>query len=197
MIGSACFAIGVIPAYATAVGPVWDAATFFAGSIFFTTAGFIQLALSGRRPPRTAWRGADAADWWAAAIQFIGTLLFNVSTGTVLFVAATSPAHDFTGWQPDAWGSLAFLIASALAMVAANRRHELWDPLARTWHGTILNMLGSIAFGVSAVGAYIVPSTGDPLNLVWANFGTFIGAVCFFVAAMLARRSEEAAAVTA
>jgi hypothetical protein len=176
---------------------VWDSATFFLGSLFFTTAAFIQLALSGRRPPLNAWRGADAADWWSAAIQFIGTLLFNLSTVTVLIVAATSPAHQFTGWRPDAWGSIAFLISSAFALVAANRRHELWDPLARTLHGTVLNMLGSIAFGISAVGAYVDPSSGDLRNLAWANVGTFIGAICFFLAAVLARRSDERAAVAA
>lgn len=193
MIGSACFALGVVPAYAAAVGPVWDAATFFLGSLFFTAAGFIQLALSGRRPPRNAWRGADAADWWSAAIQFVGTLLFNLSTVTVLIVAATSPAHEFSGWRPDAWGSIAFLISSSFALVAANRRHELWDPLARTLHGTVLNMLGSIAFGISAVGAYVDPSSGDLRNLAWANVGTFVGAVCFFLAAILARRADERA----
>src|SRR4051794_10843480 len=87
MVGSACFAIGAVPAYANAVGLVWDSATFFLGSIFFTLAAVIQLALSGRRPPRNTWQGADAADWWAAAIQFLGTLLFNLSTVAVLIQA--------------------------------------------------------------------------------------------------------------
>lgn len=128
------------------------------------------------------------SDWWSALIQFLGTLLFNISTLAVLVVAAASPPQDWTGWRPDAWGSIAFLISSALAMVAASTRHELWDPEARTWHGTILNMLGSIAFGFSAVGAYVVPATDELLNLAWANGGTFVGAVCFFVAALLARR---------
>ena len=193
MIGSACFAVGAVPAYANAVGPIWGSATFFVGSIFFTLAALIQLALSGRRPPRNTWQGADAADWWAAAIQFLGTLLFNLSTAAVLIEAAAAPAKEFTGWRPDAWGSIAFLISSTFALVAANRSGELWDPLARTWHGTILNMVGSIAFGFSAVGAYILPATGDVRNVEWANLGTFLGAVCFFVAAALAKRNIEAA----
>ena len=113
----------------------------------------------------------------------------------VLVSAVTSP-DAAAGWRPDAWGSLAFLISSALAMYAASRRHELWDPLARTWHGTTLNMLGSIFFGVSAVGAYVLPATGDLLNQVWANAGTFLGAACFFVAALLARRHPETADAT-
>lgn len=188
LLGSALFAVGAVPAYVDAVGPTWGAATFFAGSVCFTIGGLTQLALSGRRPPRSAWRGADAADWWSALIQFVGTLLFNVSTGSVLIAAIPASDRDLTGWQPDAWGSLAFLVSSALAIVAARRRRELWDPLARTWHGTTFNMLGSIAFAASAVGAYVVPSTSAPLSVAWTNGGTFVGAVFFFVAALLARR---------
>ncbi|TDN92842.1 hypothetical protein EV279_2375 [Microbacterium sp. BK668] len=191
MIGSACFAVGAVPAYADAVGPVWSSATFFLGSIFFTLAALIQLALSGRRPPERPLQGADAADWWSAAIQFVGTLLFNLSTAAVLVQAVASPAQELTGWRPDAWGSIAFLISSTLALVAANRSGELWDPLARTWHGTFLNMVGSIAFGFSAVGAYVLPATGDLRNLEWADLGTFLGAICFFLAAALARRNTE------
>ena len=48
MVGSAFFALGAVPWYADAVGPVWGSATFFVGSIFFTFAGLLQLLLSGR-----------------------------------------------------------------------------------------------------------------------------------------------------
>jgi hypothetical protein len=188
-IGSLFFALGAVPWYAQAVGPVWGAATFFVGSIFFTGAAFVQLALSGRRPPRRSSSPADFADWWSAAVQFAGTLLFNLSTGAVLVAATRETSTPATGWTPDAWGSAAFLLSSAAALVAAQRRHELWDPDARTAHGTWLNMAGSVFFGFSAVGAYVLPSTGDIFNLRWVNLGTFLGAVCFFLAAVLARRS--------
>jgi hypothetical protein len=191
MFGSACFAVGAVPWYASAVGPVWDSLTFFIGSILFTTAGLIQLLLSGRRPPFDGATRADAYDWWAAAIQFVGTLLFNVSTFAVLLGAMRETGDPAVGWTPDAWGSAAFLISSTLALFAAARRHELWDPRARTWHGTWLNMAGSVAFGVSAVGAYVLPATGDIVNVRWVNLGTFLGAVCFFVAAALSRRNSE------
>lgn len=190
-IGSVLFALGAIPWYADAVGATWTAATFFTGSIFFTLAGFIQLALSGRRPPRRSSSPADFADWWSAAVQFLGTLLFNVSTGAVLVGTVQGSTTASTGWVPDAWGSAAFLLSSAVALVAAYRRHELWDPDARTAHGTWLNMAGSVAFGFSAVGAYVVPATGDVFSVQWLNLGTFLGAVCFFLAAVLARRSLE------
>lgn len=190
-VGSALFFVGVLPAYSSWAGPVWTNATFFAGSIFFTMAGLIQLLLSGRRAPDTRMNRADRTDWWAAAIQFAGTLLFNASTGAALVAAIIEPDRAGAGWRPDAWGSIAFLVSSALAVVATKDRGELWDRDARTWHGTGLNMLGSIAFGVSAVAAFVRPATGDLVSAAMANFGTAIGAACFFVAALLARRTIE------
>jgi hypothetical protein len=190
-VGSVLFALGAIPFYAEWAGAVGVGVTFFAGSIFFTAAGFIQLSLSGRRPPRKGTNPADRADWWAAAIQFAGTLFFNVSTFVALLAAIADPTRLGAGWRPDAWGSVAFLVSSALAVVATKDRGELWDTDARTWHGTWLNLLGSIAFGVSAVGAYVVPETGTLVSMFWANLGTLIGALCFLVAALLSRRSID------
>lgn len=187
-IGSLCFFFGALPFYAEWAGAVGAGVTFFVGSLLFTTAGFIQLRLSGRLPPREHTNVADRADWWAAAIQFVGTLCFNVSTGVALAAAITAPEDIRAGWRPDAFGSVAFLVSSALAVVATRHRLALWDPMARTWHGTWLNMLGSIAFGVSAVGAYVSPRTDDFVSLFWDNFGTALGALCFFTAAILSRR---------
>lgn len=101
-------------------------------------------------------------------------------------IGSDTPA---AGWRPDAGGSILFLVSSALALVAAARRHELWDPLARTWHGTWLNAAGSVFFAVSAVGAFVVPSTQTLLDATAANAGTLAGASCFLVAALLSRRA--------
>lgn len=188
-LGSICFFVGPLPAYAAWAGEVGVAVTFFVGSLLFTTAGFIQLSLSGRRPPRKGMNAADRADWFAAAIQFVGTLFFNVSTGQALVAAVQAPDAVGIGWRPDAFGSIAFLVSSGLAVVATKDRGQLWDRDARTWHGTGLNLLGSIAFGVSAIGAYPIPGTGELVSVLWANLGTVIGALCFFVAAVLSRRT--------
>ncbi|MFC9561767.1 hypothetical protein [Agromyces sp. NPDC056965] len=187
-IGSLCFMAGAFPAYADWVGAVMVGITFFVGSLFFTAAAFIQLGLSGRRPPRRRTNTADRADWWSAAVQFAGTLSFNVSTGVALAAAIAAPERLGAGWRPDAVGSIAFLVSSALAVVATRHRLALWDSHARTWHGTWLNMIGSVAFAVSAVGAYVSPVTGDFVSQFWANLGTLLGALCFFVAAVLSRR---------
>ncbi len=193
-IGSLCFALGALPGYLALVGAVADNITYFIGSLFFTTAAFIQLRLSGRWRPG-AWKSReDWDDWWAAAIQFIGTLFFNVSTATALFQHLSAEQAKQHVWRPDALGSICFLAASALAAVATTHREHLWDPEARNWWNTWLNMLGSIAFGVSAVAAKAVGSSGDVRNAEWVNLGTFAGAICFLVAALLVLPPREAVA---
>jgi drug/metabolite transporter (DMT)-like permease len=191
-IGSLFFMLGAIPPYLTAVGATVDNLTFFIGSLFFTAAGFIQLSLSGRRPPRRESNRPDRFDWWSAAIQFLGTLFFNLSTLEALITAANSTTRVGDGWRPDAFGSIAFLISSAFAVAATTERDKLWDPHARTWRCSWLNMVGSVLFGLSAIGAYTIPATSDPVSLFWANAGTFAGAACFFVAAALSRPSPVA-----
>lgn len=187
-IGSLFFAIGAVPFYADAVGDAVTNLTFFIGAVFFTLAALIQLLLSGRRPPRRDSSRADRADWWAAAVQFAGTLFFNLSTTAALITALNESARVGSGWRPDAWGSICFLVASAFAVVATTDRDGLWDPKARSWRCTWLNMAGSVLFGLSAIGAYTIPATSDLVSQFWANAGTFLGAVCFLVAALLSRR---------
>ena len=48
-----------------------------------------------------------------------------------------------------------------------------------------LNMLGSVAFMLSAIAGFVVPSTGAVLDIPLGNVGTLIGAVCFLVGAAL------------
>src|SRR3954464_5484215 len=131
-VGSACFALGSVPAYADAVGGVADAVTFFVGSIFFTTASFLQL-VQAQTP---ALSGADAAwlntaepvrlwswlphdrNWLAAVTQFPGTLLFNVSTLAALAHNASASEQDRHVWRPDLFGSTLFLVASTFGILA-------------------------------------------------------------------------------
>jgi hypothetical protein len=189
IIGSSCFMVGAVPNYAEWAGAVGVGWTFFIGSIFFTLAAFIQLSLSGRHLPRAGTNRADRSDWAAAAVQFAGTLFFNWSTLLALLAAIADPTRMGVGWRPDAFGSIAFLVSSGLAMMATKERGMLWDTDARTWHGTWLNMLGTVFFGLSAIGAYVLPDTETFVNLLWANLGTLLGAVCFLVAALLSRRT--------
>lgn len=186
-VGSLFFFIGPWPWYADAVGAVTANLTFFIGSIFFTTAAILQLLLEGRRPPWKSTTTGDAFDWWSAAVQVVGTILFNVSTFRAWRAAIATPDAVGVGWSADLWGSVAFLISAGLALGALRRQHELWDFFARTPGAVWTGFAGCVAFGVSAVGAYILPESNEALNLAWANTGTIIGAACFFAAAVATR----------
>jgi hypothetical protein len=108
---------------------------------------------------------------------------FNVTTFAALL--DVPPAQvDRVIWRPDAIGSVCFLVASVIAFAEAGHRWWSWRPRERDWQITALNLLGSVFFGFSAVGAYALPS-GDLLDAAWANGGTFLGAVCFLVASIL------------
>lgn len=185
-VGSTLFALGAAPLYASAVGARLDNTTYFVGSLFFTAAGFIQLRLSGRPVPNSESHKIEKYDWWAALVQFIGTLLFNVSTGAALLIGLTVDESRHWVWRPDILGSVGFLVSSALAVIATTETDKLWDPHARNWRSTWFNVLGSVAFGVSAVAASVAPS-GKLEDATVANMGTLVGAMCFLVAALLMR----------
>ena len=48
-----------------------------------------------------------------------------------------------------------------------------------------INLAGSVFFGISAVAGYVVPATGDELDLAAANLTTVLGALCFLAGAIL------------
>lgn len=213
-VGSLLFALGAVPGYVSAVGARWDAVTFFTGSLFFTAAGFLTYreAVDAAPPhPRRAPQPLRAPqpgrarrrffvfeprriDWWATAVQLAGTLYFNVSTGNAVRVDLTAQAAHQHVWRPDAVGSICFLVASALAWFEVCHGWIGWRPRAWSWWITLVNLAGSVAFGVSAVAGYINPATGQLHNAERSNLGTLVGAVCFLAGALLLlpERTEEA-----
>jgi hypothetical protein len=193
MIGSALFALGSVPWYVDAVGVRTDAITYFAGSLFFTSAAFLQYREAVDHVPRPAgaprpgfwvWAPRDLG-WLACAVQLAGTLWFNVSTGNALRENLSAAAADQRVWRPDALGSIAFLVASALACLDVRRAGREAPGHQVAWWVATLNMTGSVAFGVSAVAAYIVPATGEVRDAELSNLGTLVGALCFLAGAAL------------
>ena len=200
-VGSLLFALGAVPAYVSAVGARWDAVTFFIGSLFFTAAGFLtyrEAVDAGPHQPGGARRRffvfqPRRIDWLATAVQLAGTLFFNISTGNAVRVDLSAQAAHQHVWRPDAVGSVCFLVASALAWFEICHGWAAWRPRSWSWWITLANLIGSVAFGVSAVAGYISPATGQLHNAERSNLGTFIGAVCFLVGALLLlpERTEE------
>jgi hypothetical protein len=200
-IGSLLFARGAVPGYASAVGARWDTVTFFAGSLFFTAASFlsyreaVDASPHGLNPARRRFFTYQPGriDWWATAVQFVGTLYFNVSCGVAMAAnLSATTAHQHV-WRPDAIGSVCFLVSSVLSWYEACHGWAAWRPTSWSWWITLVNMLGSIAFGISAVAGYINPVTGQVHNAGRANTQTLIGAICFLIGAvlLLPERTEE------
>jgi hypothetical protein len=102
------FAVATIPGLSAVAGAGLANLLCFIGSWFFTPAGWMQLVLSG---------SALRIGWVSAAVQFAGTILFNISTGASLWAHAVKPERRLV-WAPDATGSLAFLISGMLGVVA-------------------------------------------------------------------------------
>lgn len=53
------------------------------------------------------------------------------------------------------------------------------------WRIASVNLVGSVAFGASAVAARYLTTTGEVANISLVNAGTFLGAIGFFVGAAL------------
>ena len=171
-----------------------NAATFFIGALFFTLAAFIQLALSGRTPPRRGSNRADRADWWGVggAVRRHPVLQHEHERG------ARRPSVNTDTLVGSGWRTRRPRVRSASSSPVPSRWSATTDARgcgtrsARSWRCTWLNMVGSVFFGLSAIGAYVLPATADFVSLLWANLGTFLGALCFLVAALLSRPRHPA-----
>jgi hypothetical protein len=91
------------------------------------------------------------------------------------------------------FGSICFLVASELALAGVCGRWICRRPRSRAWQIAALNMVGSIAFGISAVAAFVQPSTAEPVSAAIANAGTTSGALCFLAGALLMLGGPEPA----
>lgn len=181
-IGSSLFAIATAPRFALFAGAGAANVLCFIGSWFFTSAALIQLLLSRPSMGRRWETPSIRAEFLSAATQFVGTLRFNVSTGAAVWAHQIPVRRRFV-WWPDAAG-FAFLISGALGVVAITLTVGLVELKSREWLAAWINMVGSMAFGASAAGAF-VKRTGVTEDAVLANAGTFVGALCFLIAALL------------
>jgi len=183
MVGASLFAIGTAPGFATFCGADATNLLCFMGSWFFTSAALIQLLLSKPAMSRTWEMPSTRAECLSSAIQLLGTLNFNLSTGAALW-AQRVPARRHLVWGPDAVGSVAFLVSAALGVAAVALAVGPVQLKSRLWLAASTSMIGSIAFGASAIGAFIT-KTGITEDARLAQLGTFVGALCFLVAAFL------------
>ncbi len=178
-IGSLCFFLGPFPGFVDLVGSSADGVVFFVGSIFFTSAALLQLLGSER----------STADWWASLVQLVGTVYFNVDTFRAMQDSFDTEDVNRVVWRPEALGSICFLVSGWIALRAVRHLRG-----TRDYRIAVINFAGCVLFGISTIGGYVLPSSGDALNLLAANAGTALGALCFLIGALmlLPRRGASA-----
>jgi len=201
-IGSSFFLVGGLAATWPdgAPGPLRDAATlgrtFFVGSIFFTSAAWLQWleALNGdvataleegtQRWRWLGWRPRNLG-YLASAVQLAGTLLFNLNTWDAMIPALSWQQQDVLIWTPNMLGSICFLLASYLAYTEVSHGAASFAPRSVSWWITVVNLAGSVAFQLSALDSFVGPRAASPEMLFWSTLSTAVGAACFLVGAYL------------
>ena len=202
-IGSALFALGgAASSWPHAVpAPLRDAKivaqVFFLGSLFFTTAAWLQwlealngdvsTALTADTPRAWRWFGGCPRNlgYLASAVQLAGTLLFNFDTADAMLGTLSWREDDLLVWTPDMLGSICFLVSSLLAYAEVCQGAWLIAPRSISWWIAVLNLLGSVAFQVSAFYSFASPAAATPVALFWTAVFTAAGALCFLLASYL------------
>lgn len=205
-VGSSCFLLAALASLWSSAPREAIGVTFFAGSICFTSAAYLQHWLAVRTAPPwrkgSGWSPRHPSRWpsrhvdvVATLIQLAGTLLFNVNTFEAMKDELTPLQQNLRVWTPDVLGSICFLVSAQLAFSNVCRGWFALGPRTRDWWIGIWNLLGSIAFGVSAAASLIQPSTSEPVSATIANATTAAGAFGFLLGALLLypRRAAERA----
>lgn len=201
--GSALFIIGGILSLAPQAAASWALdstavnSIFFAGSIPFTAAAYLQLYQAANAPESVAAGSTPRADvvyfgwrpgnlgWLASALQFAGTLLFNVNTFDAMQPDLDWLQQDLEIWGPDMAGSILFLASGYLAFKEWCQAHWAWHPHNLSWWITFINLLGCVAFMLSAVLAFVPPAGMAAEAVTLSIVFTVLGAVAFLIGALL------------
>ncbi|MCB1698727.1 MAG: hypothetical protein H6987_01955 [Pseudomonadales bacterium] len=208
--GSTLFMLGgilsLVPALAAqlALSPAGVNAVYFAGSVPFTTAAGLQLAQAasaqaaqreangGWKVPWLGWYPGDIG-WLGCALQFAGTVLFNLNTFDAMLPDTDRLQQDLAVWAPDMIGSGLFLSSGFLAFIDCSRGHGPWQPRQLSWWVVVVNLLGCLAFMLSAVLSY-VPTAGAVSSWVAVATGfTTAGAAAFLLGSLLMLPAPAAA----
>jgi hypothetical protein len=169
---------------------------FFVGSLFFTSAAYLQLleATNGdvaeALGPRSAgwrWLGWKPHNlgWLASAIQLVGTLAFNLNTADAMITGLGAVEQDLLVWSPNMFGCVCFLVSSGLAWVELSQGAWSFAPRSISWWIVVANLIGSVAFQLSAFDSFVRPGAPDPHELWLAGFYTFVGGVGFLAGSYL------------
>jgi hypothetical protein len=182
---------------ATGINVDW---VFFIGSVFFTLAALCQLLEAmnagdsdGLYTDEDKTSNFQWLTWhpqrigyMASLTQLIGTVMFNFNTVNIFIDDLNWVQQDILIWLPNIIGCLCFLIASRLAFMEVCHGYWGWQPGNIEWWITVLNLLGSIGFMISALYGLAVPPGDSSATFSWLSaLFTFQGGLCFFIASYL------------
>lgn len=201
-VGAALFATACILLFFSISHPRFNNITnivFFLGSIPFTIAASLQHVQSANSSVTAGPQESEAqpekirligwqprsAGWWSTFSQWVGTIAFNISTFNQIAAPPGKLLDTLEIWAPNFEGSVLFLISGYLAYIEVSNTYWSWRPKDLSWQIVFINLLGCIAFMISAVS----PSAVKPITIDWlltySNTYTLIGALCFFAGALL------------
>jgi hypothetical protein len=202
-IGSALFSVGGLGSAWPRSVPAWLRhpaeldRVFVVGAVFFTSAAWLQWlealngdvaeALVDGAPRRWRWFGWRPRNlgYLASAIQLAGTVLFNFDTVDALRAGLSWRAEDLLVWTPNMAGCLCFLVSSYLAYAEVSQGAASLAARSVSWWVAVANLLGSLAFQVSALYSLAGPAPAAARALFWANLYTAAGGLCFLVGSYL------------
>jgi hypothetical protein len=202
-VGALLFAIASVLSLAPKLVQAWSLDTagintvFFAGSIPFTIAAYLQLFQSAnankfsgedtgpsKRLNLFGWRPRDAG-WLSSAVQFPGTILFNFNTFDAMIPSLTWFQEDLVIWAPNIVGSTLFLVSGYLAFIETCHAHWAWKPASPSWRVVFINLLGCIGFMASALFAIFLPGPTNIEAVTLSIVSTLLGAICFLAGSLL------------
>jgi hypothetical protein len=202
-IGSALFTIGGVAATwpGSVPAPLGETSVlngiFIVGAVFFTTAAWLQWleALNGDvlhslrngAPRRWRWFGWRPRNlgYLASVVQLFGTVMFNFNTIDATFAGLTWEAEDLAVWTPNMLGCVCFLVASYLAYLEVSQGRASFEPRCISWWVAIVNLLGSVAFQISALYSLVGPEPAAPGSIFYATFYTAAGGLFFLTGSYL------------
>lgn len=201
--GSLLFATASVLSLAPGLASAWELdaakvnACYFAGSVPFTIAAYLQLYQAANAAPfltddceagrgRTwiGWRPHDIG-WLSCALQLVGTVLFNVNTLAAMVPSLTWWEQELTVWMPDFAGSVLFLLSGYLAFAETCHGYWAWLPGSVSWWVVAVNLLGCVGFMVASLFSVVMPGSSGAAWGTMATAFTLQGAVCFLAGSLL------------
>jgi len=194
VLGGSLFAVGALMAQLGDEAARTIDSVYLVGGVFFSTGGYASVLQAGNAPTEIdqdgsltseRWRWWDARPhnlgWLSAAVLFVGTLLFAVSLVAAFGENLTVRQANTWIWIPDMLGCVCFLLSGHLALLEVCHGHVGVRVHEIGWWIVFVNQVGSVLFFVAGLAAYTRPATSTAADLAVANWGTFLGAVCFVV----------------